>query len=58
LGIAPARAAYVGDSGPDMEAARAAGALAVGAGWGTLWQASHPADVTAETPADLVALLT
>ena len=58
LGVAPARAAYVGDSGPDMEAARAAGALAVGAAWGTLWQASHLADVTAETPADLVALLT
>ena len=58
LGVPPARAAYVGDSGPDMEAARAAGALAVGAAWGSLWQASHPADVTANAPADLVALLT
>lgn len=58
LGMAPTRAAYVGDSGPDMEAARAAGALAVGAAWGSLWQASHPAEVTAEAPADLVTLLT
>jgi HAD superfamily hydrolase (TIGR01509 family) len=58
LGVEPSRAAYVGDSRPDMEAARAAGTVAVGAAWGNLWQASHPADVTAETPADLIALLT
>jgi HAD superfamily hydrolase (TIGR01509 family) len=57
LGVEPARAAYVGDSGPDMEAARAAGSIAVGAAWGNLWRSSHPADLTAAVPADLVALL-
>lgn len=57
LGVDPARAAYVGDSRPDMEAARAAGTLAVGAAWGNLWQDSHPADVTAAAPADLITLL-
>jgi HAD superfamily hydrolase (TIGR01509 family) len=57
LGVDPARAAYVGDSRPDMEAARAAGTIAVGAAWGNLWQGSHPADLTAAAPADLVALL-
>lgn len=57
LGVDPAQAAYVGDSGPDMEAACAAGTLAVGATWGSLWQASHPADVTAARPGDLVTLL-
>lgn len=57
LGVAPARAAYVGDSRPDMEAARAAGAMAVGAAWGNLWQSSHPADVRADTPQDLISLL-
>jgi HAD superfamily hydrolase (TIGR01509 family) len=34
LGVAPSMSAYVGDSEQDMLAARAAGALAVGAGWG------------------------
>ncbi len=57
LAVEPGRAAYVGDSGPDMEAARAAGALAVGAAWGNLWRASHAADLVADTPADLVDLL-
>ncbi len=57
LGVDPTRAAYVGDSGPDMEAARAAGSIAVGAAWGSLWQSSHRADLTARVPADLVALL-
>lgn len=34
LGVAPERAAYVGDSTHDMRAARAAGAVAVGVAWG------------------------
>jgi HAD superfamily hydrolase (TIGR01509 family) len=57
LGVDPGQAAYVGDSGPDMEAARAAESLAVGAAWGKLWRASHAADTVADTPADLVDLL-
>lgn len=39
LGVTPANALFVGDSPDDMTAARAAGALALGAGWG--W---HPPD--------------
>lgn len=52
LGVPAERVAFVGDSHADMVAARAAGALAVAAGWGH--QTPHiPAediDVRAETP--------
>ena len=58
LGIEAAAAAYVGDSEQDMLAARAAGALAVGAGWGSLWRADHPADVVVRFPEDLPEALT
>ena len=57
LGIAPEATAYVGDSAADMAAARAAGALAVGAAWGELWQEGIPADEVAADPADLRRLL-
>ncbi|MGH2538973.1 MAG: HAD family hydrolase [Actinomycetota bacterium] len=58
LGIDAATAAYVGDSEQDMLAARAAGALAVGAGWGSLWRDDHPADVVVSEPDDLPSALT
>jgi HAD superfamily hydrolase (TIGR01549 family) len=58
LGVEPVASAYVGDSEQDMLAARAAGALAVGAGWGSLWRDGHPADVVAFSPLDLVVTLT
>jgi HAD superfamily hydrolase (TIGR01509 family) len=58
LGVDPSASAYVGDSEQDMLAARTAGALAVGAGWGSLWRSSHPADVVVRRPADLATVLT
>jgi HAD superfamily hydrolase (TIGR01509 family) len=58
LDVGPSAAAYVGDSEQDMLAARAAGALAVGAGWGSLWRSSHPAEVVVRRPADLATVLT
>jgi HAD superfamily hydrolase (TIGR01549 family) len=57
MGVDPSRAAYVGDSKADMEAARGAGVLAIGAGWGSLWHPSNDADVVAATPSDVVALV-
>lgn len=57
LGLEPAAVAYVGDSENDMIAAKAAGALAIGAGWGRLWLDSHPADVVAARPEDLIRLV-
>ncbi|MGZ8630154.1 MAG: HAD family hydrolase [Actinomycetota bacterium] len=57
LGVEPGSAAYVGDSEQDMLAARAAGALGIGAGWGSLWHDGHPADVVVRTPGELVAVL-
>ena len=58
LGVDPTEAAYVGDSEQDMLAARAAGALAVGAGWGSLWRDDHPADVVVRSPGGLPAAVT
>jgi HAD superfamily hydrolase (TIGR01509 family) len=58
LGVDPSSSAYVGDSEQDMLAARAADALAVGAGWGSLWRGTHPADVVARRPNDLASMLT
>lgn len=57
LDLDPKAAAYVGDSGPDMEAATAAGALAIGAAWGSLWSATHPADEVARTPLDIAGIV-
>lgn len=60
LGVAPAEVVFVGDSPADMVAARAAGTLAVAAGWGH--QTPHiPAediDVVAATPADVARIVT
>lgn len=57
LGVPPEQCAYVGDSPLDLRAGRDAGALAVAAGWGHLYDpagvpsgaavATHPADVCA-----------
>jgi HAD superfamily hydrolase (TIGR01509 family) len=56
LGIESAQAAYVGDLAGDAAAARACGALSVGAGW-----AAHAvvagADLVLRRPEDLLALL-
>jgi HAD superfamily hydrolase (TIGR01509 family) len=57
LGARPERAAYVGDSVRDLEAARRSGALAVAPAWGHEFDREVPADAVAETPGDLVRLL-
>lgn len=60
LGVTPARAAYVGDSPHDLAAARAAGALAVAAGWGPFPRADLDAvgyDRWVRSPASLVEAL-
>jgi HAD superfamily hydrolase (TIGR01509 family) len=57
LGVSPERAAYVGDSARDLEAARRSGALAVAAGWGHEFDRDVPADEVAHAPDDLVGLL-
>lgn len=61
VGIAPQALGYVGDAERDMRAARAAGMLALGAGWGYIppeediaaWGADH----VFTSPVDLVTLL-
>lgn len=53
LGIPPDQAAYVGDAPNDLRCARAAGSLAVAAGWGHLFDPSAAADVTLSEPGDL-----
>ena len=53
LGVAPEAAAYVGDTSADMQAARRAGVVAVGAGWGHFWASGNGADVVADTPSAL-----
>jgi len=58
--VDPAEAALIGDSGSDMTAAVAAGALPVGVLWGFSSEEelrSHGAQVLAKTPADLEAEL-
>jgi HAD superfamily hydrolase (TIGR01509 family) len=57
LGAKPDRAAYVGDSARDLEAAKRSGALAVAAAWGHEFDPDVPADAVADAPADLVRLL-
>jgi HAD superfamily hydrolase (TIGR01509 family) len=53
LGVAPARAAYVGDAEVDLRCAQAAGALGIHASWGATAR-FHPA---AHRPADVLPLL-
>src|SRR6266545_16167 len=57
LGVAPASAAYVGDSASDLEAARSSGARAFTAGWGHLYGPDSPADLVLHRPAELLELL-
>jgi HAD superfamily hydrolase (TIGR01549 family) len=57
LDVRPAAAAYVGDSPADMQAARAAGVRAIGAGWGRLWRKDIEADAIAAAPSDLLRLV-
>jgi HAD superfamily hydrolase (TIGR01509 family) len=57
LGVEPASAAYVGDSPSDLEAARKAGALAIGAAWGHLYSPAATADLVLERPEDVLDLL-
>src|SRR6266545_1087972 len=57
LGVAPASAAYVGDSASDLEAARSSGARAFAAGWGHLYGPDSPADLVLHRPEELLALL-
>lgn len=57
LGLAPSRAAYVGDSPLDLRAARRSGAVAVAAGWGHQYDPDETANLTAGRPRDLLSLL-
>jgi HAD superfamily hydrolase (TIGR01509 family) len=57
MGVPPGSAAYVGDSPDDMAAARRAGALAVAAGWGELFDPDSTADVVALTPEELLEIV-
>lgn len=57
LGVSPQEAAYVGDAPNDMQAATAAGVLAVLAGWGHQYELSIPADLVIADPSGLVHLL-
>lgn len=59
LGVQPGEVVFVGDSSADMVAARAAGALAVAAGWGhqTPGIPAEAIDVVAATPADVARIV-
>ena len=57
LGVRPDRVAYIGDSPLDQRCARAAGAFAVTAGWGHLRDDNEPTDLFADTPHELLTLL-
>jgi phosphoglycolate phosphatase-like HAD superfamily hydrolase len=57
LGLPPWRVAYVGDSSLDLEAATRAGAVAVAAGWGHLFDPSAPCDAVVRRPADVLDIL-
>lgn len=59
LGVQPSACWYVGDSTHDMQAARAAGMVAVGAAWGPYGydQLAPLADVVLAAPGDLFTLL-
>jgi HAD superfamily hydrolase (TIGR01509 family) len=57
LGLSPTEVAYVGDGPADVEVARGCGALAVAAGWGSLYHESHDADVTLRSPVELLSFV-
>ena len=57
LGVEPASAAYVGDSPSDLQAARSAGACALAAGWGHLYNPESPAEVVLDRPEELLELV-
>ena len=57
LGVPAQAVAYVADAPIDLEAARRAGAIPVGAGWGHLHQASAPDRIVLERPRELLELL-
>jgi phosphoglycolate phosphatase len=60
LGIAPGRVCYVGDSGVDMELARAAGFVGIGVAWGLRGRAeleAHGARHVIDHPDELLAML-
>ena len=59
LGVTPDKVAFVGDSRADMQAARAAGVLAIAAGWGQLTPGipRDDFDLIADTPADVARLV-
>jgi HAD superfamily hydrolase (TIGR01509 family) len=57
LNVEPEFAAYVGDSPIDLRAATAAGTLAVGAGWGHLYEPLQFSGVVANRPRDLVEIV-
>jgi pyrophosphatase PpaX len=59
LGERPERAAYVGDSPYDMQAANAAGLYAVGVTWGAIHDRDRlaDADVVVDTPEELLDVL-
>jgi pyrophosphatase PpaX len=59
LGERPERAAYVGDSPYDMQAANAAGLYAVGVTWGAIHDRGRlaDADVVVDTPGELLDVL-
>jgi pyrophosphatase PpaX len=59
LGERPERAAYVGDSPYDMQAANAAGLYAVGVTWGAIHDRGRlaDADVVVDTPEELLDVL-
>lgn len=57
LGVPVENSLYIGDSPIDALAARAAGAVAVGAGWGHQFDATVDAHVVVDKPGDVLTLL-
>jgi HAD superfamily hydrolase (TIGR01509 family) len=57
LEVPPARVAYVGDGAADVLAARACGAVAVAVTWGHGYRDDRDADVTVDTPGELLELV-
>jgi HAD superfamily hydrolase (TIGR01549 family) len=55
LAVAPEQAAYVGDADVDLEAARRAGTVALGAGWGHLYRDEQNSDLVLREPGELLA---
>jgi HAD superfamily hydrolase (TIGR01509 family) len=56
LGVLSRAVAYVGDAPNDLKAAKAAGAMAVAAGWGHQTDPSFPGDLTINHPTELTLL--